>query len=187
MATATLEDEKKAEKRRRQKARRRSKDLERRISEEWYNKPMEEWDNEELARGRPRAADGTFRGSAPKWVSREIHEEAVRRFTNHATAELRGIVPKALETIVKLITDDSADENGKPYVPASVKLQASQWVVEHLVGKPTQRIEADISVKLQGILSKVMVSPDEHGGYKPAIDVVSWTEDPDEDLALETG
>jgi hypothetical protein len=185
--TMTAED-KKARKRERQKLRRQVKHRDVAITA-LLPKPVEEWDEEELARGRPRAIDGSFRGTAPQWISREVHEDAVRRFMDHAQAEMRGIVPKALETIQKLILDNSTDDKGRPNVPASVKLQAAQWVVEHLVGKPKVRLEADISVRLQGILAEVMVSPEEAAqhGMRPAIEVHGWdAEEDDSDLGVDS-
>src|SRR5882724_7905608 len=136
-------EDKKARKRDRQKARRRIRDLEHRHAEAWYNKPIEDWDDEELARGRPRNSAGDFRGKAPAWVSREVHEEAVRRFTNIATDDMRALVPEAIKTVENIILSTATDEKGKRLVPPAVQLAAAQWVVEHLVGKPKQRLEAD--------------------------------------------
>lgn len=147
-------------------------------------KPIEEWDNEELARGRPRDHEGKFRGRPPGWVSRSIHEEAVRRFTEVSQSDMRALVPTAIATVRILLYNDEVDEKGKLVVPPSVKLQAAQWVVEHLVGKPTQRIEQDISVRLQGILATALVQPGQDGMI-PAIDVESWVQDEDEDQAEE--
>jgi hypothetical protein len=50
---------------------------------------------------------------------------------------------------------DETDDRGKPLVPASTKLQASQMLIEHIVGKPTQRVEQDISVKLSQASSEL--------------------------------
>lgn len=124
-------------------------------------KPFEEWDEEELAQGRPRASDGTFRGPKPAWISRQVHEEAVRVFTEKVQSEMRGIIPTALTTVQMILESTETDKRGRPVVPYGVKLDAAKWVVEHLVGKPTQRVEADISVRLQGMLANVMVTPDQ--------------------------
>jgi hypothetical protein len=51
-------------------------------------KPLEDWDLEELARGRPRAQDGTFRGRSTGWINRETHEEAMKRFKEVVKTEL---------------------------------------------------------------------------------------------------
>lgn len=143
-------------------------------------KPVSEWDAEELAKGRPRGSNGKFNGPKPVWISREVHEEAVKRFTEHTQQNLRGLVPLALDTIEMLLRNNEIDEKGRFVVPVSTKLDTARWVVEHLVGKPTQRLEADISVKLQAVLGRALVSPDAAGELQPAIDAESW-EDEDED------
>jgi hypothetical protein len=66
----------------RARARRRAKRAEMMSEEEFQAlyKPVDEWDLEELSRGRPRNAKGEFRGPAPKWITRDIHERAMERF-----------------------------------------------------------------------------------------------------------
>lgn len=123
-------------------------------------KSMDEWDLEELARGRPRNSAGTFAGPVPKYVARAVHEQAMERFTNIVTGDMRAIIPTALDTIRWVLECRDEDDKGRPIVTAGTKLTAAQWVIEHLVGKPTQRVEADISVRLQGLLASVMVSPE---------------------------
>jgi hypothetical protein len=124
-------------------------------------KPLDDWDLEELARGRPRALDGSFRGRSPEWITRETHEEAMKRFKDVVRREMNSQGVTALETVQWIITNQDTDERGKPLVPAATKLQASQMLLEHIVGKPTQRVEQDISVKLQGILGAVMANPND--------------------------
>ena len=67
----------------------------------------------------------------------------------------------AMNTIRDLLLSDDEDDKGKPIVPAGVKADLSKFLIEHLIGKPTQPIEADVNVKLQGILAAVMVQPDQ--------------------------
>lgn len=122
-------------------------------------KPIEEWDEEELARGRPRAKDGSFKGRAPEWITREMHEAAMARFKGIVEGKMRGETVTALTLIHKILTDDEVDEKGKPVVPASTKLDAAKFLIEHAVGKPTQRQEMDISVRLQGLLAAATVGP----------------------------
>lgn len=130
-------------------------------------KPLDEWDLEELARGRPRAADGTFKGRTPSYISREVHEKAMERFKDLITGEMRAHTVTALTVVAQILEEDELDDKGRPVVPASTKLDAAKFLIEHLVGKPKQPIEADISVKLQAILGTAMVSPGDEG-YKPA-------------------
>lgn len=130
-----------------------------------YKKPLREWDNEELARGRPRDKDGSFTGPKPEYVTGEMHEEAMDRFTSIVRTGMRVATVDALEKIKDIINNEDVDNRGKPLVGASTKLDAAKFLIEHIIGKPTQRIESDVSVKLQGILGAVMVNPDEAMGY----------------------
>jgi len=126
-----------------------------------YNKPVEDWDLEELARGRPRDSRGGFRGPKPKWINAEVHERAMEKYTAAVKTDMRATTVDALGLLRELIRNDDIDDKGKPIVPASTKLDAAKFLLEHVVGKPTQRIESDVSVKLQGILGSVMVNPTE--------------------------
>jgi len=132
------------------------------LTEEEFNaifKPIEEWDLEELAHGRPRNKAGDFRGPKPKWINREIHEKSVELFTTAVKTQLGAKGIAALEAISDILSSTDTDRHGKPIVPASTKLDASKFLIEHIVGKPKQHIETDISVRLQAILGAVMVNP----------------------------
>lgn len=122
-----------------------------------YGKPLEEWDAEELARGRTRDKNGTFSGRAPKWMTREMHEQAMEQFKTLVASEVRAHTFKAAEVFGQLLENDEVDEKGRPVVPPGVKADVAKFLYEHLVGKPKQPISADINVKLQGILANVMV------------------------------
>lgn len=124
-----------------------------------YRKPIDEWDLEELSHGRPRGPNGDFSGPHPKWISSALHEEAMERYTAAVKTEMNATTVDALDTLKHLINNDDCDDKGKPVVPASVKLDAAKFLIEHVIGKPKQRIESDVSVKLQGILGQVMVNP----------------------------
>lgn len=148
-------------------------------------KPIDEWDAEELARGRPRAKDGTFKGKPPQFIDRALHEQIVRKFETVVRTEMNTHTVKALEVIDAILTDDSVDDRGKPVVPAGTKLEASKFLIEHILGKPKQRVESDISVKLQGLLGTAIVNPvggnpsqgfELTAGY---VDAESWEEDDD--------
>lgn len=132
-----------------------------------YQKPIDEWDLEELARGRPRNSKGGFSGRKPKWITAQIHEEAMQRYTAAVKTDMRATTVDALSTIKWIMTNEDVDDKGKPLVPASTKLEASKFLLEHVVGKPTQRLEADVSVKLQAILGAVLVNPADIEGGTP--------------------
>lgn len=165
----------------RARARRASKMLEEDLNELY--KPLEEWDHEELARGRPRAKDGTFKGPTPKYISRELHEETIRRFNKVVKEEMNVHTIEALSVLQSILIDEETDDNGKPRVAAGTKLDAAKFLLEHIVGKPTQRVETDISVKLQGILGAAMVIPGQvdQPALRPVIDA-EIVEDSDDDL-----
>jgi len=123
-------------------------------------KPIAEWDSEELARGRPRDKNGNFQGKAPAFISRELHEEAMSRFRQFIRDGMNVNTNIAIKTIQDILESKEVDENGKPVVSAATKLEASKYLIDHLLGKPKQRVETDISVKLQGLMATVMVTPD---------------------------
>lgn len=162
-------------------------------------KPIEEWDLEELARGRPRNVDGDFRGRKPGWINREVHERAMEMFVEVTRSEMGALTPQALDSLRWVMNSDETDDRGKPVVPASAKNQAAMFLLEHVVGKPKQHMQSDISVKLQGILGSVMVNPNEAlapqeqgglGGYSLAhfpghtipIGAIEAPDDSDDDL-----
>lgn len=132
-----------------------------------YQKPVEEWDMEELARGRPRNSRGGFSGPKPKWITSAVHERAMERYTAAVKTDMQATTVDALDAIRWIIQNEDVDDKGKPVVPPSTKLEASKFLLEHVVGKPTQRIESDVSVKLQGILGQVMVNPNDLVGGTP--------------------
>lgn len=127
--------------------------------EAWSGKPIDEWDIEELSRGRPRDAGGGFRGMPPKYMPRAVHERIAERFKMLVRDQLNQNSVVALGVIGNLLANEEVDDKGKPLVPASTKLDAAKWLVEHVVGKPVQPTQTDISVKLQGVLGAVMVNP----------------------------
>jgi hypothetical protein len=131
-------------------------------------KPIEEWDLEELARGRPKDKNGQFRGGAPKWITREIHEKALEAFKSKVRSDMRSLTVKSLDVLEEMLDSDEVDDKGKPLVPAGTKVDIAKFLIEHLIGKPTQPIQADISLKLQGILGAVLVQPGQDGGFVPS-------------------
>lgn len=157
----------------RARARRSAKKTEIMTAEEleylYPQKSVEDWDMDELAAGRPRNSKGSFTGPKPKWITREIHERAMQRFVEGVKRGMQVTTVKGLAKMEELLEDDSVDEKGKPLVSASTKVDIAKFLIEHVVGKPTQRVESDVSVRLQGILGNVMVNPDQMTqGYTPA-------------------
>lgn len=162
----------------RSRARRKAAAGERLTDEEFvalYDKPLEEWDIEELAAGRPKDVNGQFRGRAPgKYLQREIAERAENLFKTKVRTGMNGLTVSALEVMQAIIDNDDYDVRGKPVVAASTKLDASKFLIEHLLGKPKQHVENDIGARLSTILAGVMVAPevappmtDSYGNHLP--------------------
>jgi len=122
-------------------------------------RPVEDWDAEELARGRPKNDKGEFKGRPPHWITRELHEEAISRFRQLVRDGVNANTNIAVETLRDLMTNDEIDEDGKPKVPPSVKASIATYFIDHTLGKPKQRVETDISVKLQGMLASAIITP----------------------------
>lgn len=122
-------------------------------------KPVEEWDMEELAKGRPRAVNGTWAGSTPKWITPAIRDEAQRRLQTMGRSMLREQLFDAVKVVANLATDDETDDDGKPLVPASVRLQAATYLIDQVLGKPTAKVELDAGQNLKDMLAGALVLP----------------------------
>lgn len=173
----------------RQRARRKLRNLSQDEQEALWGKDISKWDLEELARGRPRADDGSFRGKAPGFLSRQLHEEIVRRFSEIVREEMNTHTVDALKMVATILTDNSTDVKGRRNTPRSVQADMAKWLVEHVVGKPKQHVEMDINAKLQGILGMAIVNPtmidgnqtDQYSLPASYMDVASWEAEDEDD------
>jgi len=120
-------------------------------------KPVHEWDLEELAHGRPRNSRGTFTGRPPTWLTPEVTREAKKRLYGHAFGKLGAQADLAIRTVKKLIENDEVDDKGKPVVDARTKLDASKFILEHILGKPQQLIEIDATDQARQMLASAIV------------------------------
>ena len=132
-------------------------------------KPVSEWDLEELARGRPKKADGTFGSKAPTWITPAILDEARRRHKTLIADDLRAYSHDALRVMHDLMMDDEVDDKGKPMTSPSVRLDAAKYIVNQAIGLPTAKVEVEANVQLQGLLAAVVVNPDGTPSY-PGVD-----------------
>jgi hypothetical protein len=153
-------------------------------------RPVSEWDAAELARGRPKDQNGKFTGRAPKWITRELHEEAMTRFRATIRDGMNDNTNIAISTIKEIMESDEVDKKGRPLVPASTKLDAAKFLIDHTLGKPKQRIETDISVKMQGMLATAIITPGmlpaalgskELTSPRESYDEAEWWEDGEDD------
>lgn len=142
-------------------------------------KPVDEWDWEELQRGHPRGPNGSF-GKRPLWADLfRADEEVQRRLRTMSASHLRAHVGAAVGVLVELMTDDGTDLDGKPVVPASVRLKAAELVLDHTIGKPTAHVEVDTSDKLGSLLASCLVNDDGEDAH-PAIIPGTLVEEDDE-------
>lgn len=126
-------------------------------------KPIEEWDFDELERGRPRGPKGGFSGPAPRFMTHKMHEQMMDRYKSLVRQEMSKKMPSVLNVINHILNNNDTDDDGKPLVPASTKLDAAKFLIEHLLGKPKQETKQDISVILQGVMAHALVQPGPDG------------------------
>lgn len=148
----------------RARSRRRKAVYEKELAEMY--KPVEEWDAEELARGRPRAADGSFKGKPPMWMTTAFHEQIIRRFEVIVKEEMNSMTVEALTVLATVLKDNTTDFRGKDRVSPNVKVDVAKFLIEHIIGKPKQRTESEVSVKLEGLLGLAMVQPSQSGSLE---------------------
>lgn len=122
-------------------------------------KPIEEWDVEELARGRPRDKNGGWKGRPPSWITRQMHENILGQFSKVLKGKMNVRAITALKVMTTAMENDDVDPRGRPIVPWSVRLDAAKFLLEHVVGKPTVHVEADVNHKIVAMLASVSASP----------------------------
>lgn len=156
-----------------------------------YGKPVEKWDFEELQRGQARKPDGTWPdgGYTGQVVTDVMRQEARKRLGSMTRDRIGAYAGRAIAVFADLMTDNRMDDNGKPITPSAVKLQAAQYILDQVIGKPTARVEVEGSVQIQHMLANVLVNPDGEDAH-PVIENVINSEvadivDDDEDDDLD--
>lgn len=125
-----------------------------------YQKPVSEWDWEELSHGRPKGSDGTFSGPRPTWITSSVQAEAKRRMRVMTEDQIMVHADAAIKVLNELMTDNDVDDFGKPTTPSAVKLQAAQYVLNHIIGTPKARVEIDTHNPLAELMGGILVNPD---------------------------
>lgn len=87
---------------------------------------VEDLDDEELARGYPRADDGSFRGR-PAVVPTSVHQRVQRELFRRAGEKLKENLITAAETMASVAGDKELDPK--------VRMDAAKWLIERLMGK----------------------------------------------------
>lgn len=138
----------------------------------YYQKPIEEWDFEELQRGRPRASDGRFYGNKPKWLTPVLMAEAQARLKTMTAQQLGMYAGDAIEVMAELMNESR--------VPM-VRFQAAKYILDQIIGLPTQRVEAKAQIEFESLLADVMVNPDgSSDGIVIDLEEGDWEEEDDD-------
>jgi hypothetical protein len=115
-------------------------------------KPLDQWTDEEIARGKLKGPDGTFRGGRPSWMTTAIQEERRRRLRQLMTYELGTMAADALRTIQAVMLD--------PETSGKDKLSAATYLVDQFMGKATTTVDVGQVGALENFLADVLVNPD---------------------------
>lgn len=91
---------------------------------------LDDWDDEELSRGYRRNRDGRF-GKPPKYVPREIQQEAFRRLVSRGERRMKEAYMKVVEDLIEL---------SHTAVSEKVRLDAQRELLNRVVGKTPDRL-----------------------------------------------
>jgi hypothetical protein len=147
-----------------------------------YEKPIAEWDFEELCACRPKGPDGKFRKGSPppEWLTDVVRGEIYKRLQVVTRDRMASHTSSAIETLLEIMRDDSEDENGRPITPSSVRLDAAKYLLDHLIGKATAKVELNAKFDLNNFLAGIMVNPDGVDAH-PVIEAAVEEEEPEDD------
>lgn len=101
---------------------------------------LEDLDWDELVKGQLKDVNGNFTGRAPALLPRMFHERIAEELIVRAQSQFRKNFQSAMDQMQRLVED--------PRTPARERLAASQYVIERVMGKMTekQEIKQEISV-----------------------------------------
>lgn len=123
------------------------------------SKPVEEWDFEELQCGKPRDPETgkvSRRGKRPAWITPIILAEAQKRLSTMTATQLGMYTGAAISVMVDLMQSSKVD---------IVRFNSAQYILNQVMGMPTQRTEISATVNVQSFLADVMVNPDGSEGH----------------------
>lgn len=112
---------------------------------------IEDLDDEELAQGRLKASDGTFRGRPPAVIPTEIVQAMKREWLSRAHSRLQeALLQKGIGTLVELAAT-AADEG--------VRLRAAQAIIERTMGKVPDKIEVAAEDPVETLFRRILNDP----------------------------
>jgi hypothetical protein len=114
---------------------------------------VEDLDDEELAMGRLKASDGTFRGRPPVVVPAELVQAMRREWLSRAEDKLRtALLDKGIGTLVELAGSDRID-------PA-VRLRAATTLMERVMGKVPDKIQLAAEDPVEALFRNILADPE---------------------------
>lgn len=108
---------------------------------------LEDWDDEELIRGYRRNRNGKF-GVAPKYIPRELQQEAFRRLIARGDRTMKGAYVKSINKLVDLAQNADSEK---------VRLDAIKTVLERVAGKVPDKVLVAREEPWEGILADAIV------------------------------
>jgi hypothetical protein len=119
---------------------------------------VEDLDDEELALGRLKAIDGTFRGRPPKVVPGEMVAAMRREWLSRAEAKLReALMSKGIGVLTELA--------GNPEIDPGVRLRAAEKIIERTMGKVPDRVQLAAEDPIETLFRNILNDPE---GLAPA-------------------
>jgi hypothetical protein len=134
--------------------------------EKMYGKPVSEWDFQELQAGQPRNEYGEIvprMGPVPAWITPAIMAEAQKRLKLMTRDRMGHYAGAAIGVMAKLMKSSRSD---------LVKFQAAKYILDQIVGMPTQRVEVDGEVNVATFMAEFIVELDgrQHQVIEGAVD-----------------
>lgn len=112
---------------------------------------LDDWDARELARGYRRQRNGKF-GIPPKFIPREVHEEAFRRLVKRGERLMKEAYLDIVKEQIALALDGDSEK---------VKLEAQKVIQERLIGKVPDTLRIGVDTPWQDMLADSLELVDE--------------------------
>lgn len=116
------------------------------------NIKVEDLDDDELAQGRLKAVDGTFKGRPPRVIPTEMVQAMRREWLSRAEAKLREALHQhGIGTLVDLAKNETID-------PA-VRLRAAEKIIERTMGKVPERVTFAAEDPVETLFRNILQDP----------------------------
>lgn len=119
---------------------------------------VDDLDDDELAAGRLKASDGTFRGRPPAILPTEMVQAMRREWLSRAEGKLREAL---MEHGIGTLTALAKDERVEP----AVRLRAAEKIIERTMGKVPDRVQIAAEDPVESLFRSILADPN---GLLPA-------------------